>query len=189
MLKSVAFLPDKLRKLLKLQAKPSTKVLSGVRRCNPIGETTSPKLSCKPRCVMPRAGRKLPVARVMPGAPARSARALVFVSLVAGLAVSLQRLILRHIILLMLPSGRPPCGAVALLQSISLRSIVPAAPCVVFVGGRRALFLVFVPQPTENMSGIFWKKIPPIPVTAMVPRLGGEARIGPGKTCFRGWAA
>jgi len=41
---------------------------------------------------MPRAGRKLPVARVMPGAPARFARALVFVSSVAGLAASLQRL-------------------------------------------------------------------------------------------------
>ena len=75
----------------------------------------------------------------------QSTAALVFVGSAAGLVVSLQRLILRDTILLPLPSGRIPHGAVALGQSIFLRSIVSAALCAVFGGGRCTLFLVCVP--------------------------------------------
>ena len=95
------------------------------RRCEPVGgsKVFSTFVRQFDRSGTLSAGRQAPCAQTSRLRSRASVRRAV-----AGLAVSLQRLILRHIILLMLPSGRTPRGAVAPLQSISFLSIVPAAP-------------------------------------------------------------
>jgi len=124
-------LPALIAKHLVTASKARSSASSVVRESKPVGQRLplNPVLqsTAAARCLRSQA----PCVDIAPGAPARSAHALEFGERSLGCRSVFSGSCRHHIILLMLASGRNPSGLSLSLQSISLRSIVAAAPYVV----------------------------------------------------------